>query len=676
VLSARFSHDGRRILTASRDRTAKTWDIGDGAEQITFREGHEYLASKALFFADGRQLLTAAVDGTVRIWNVDTGAEILRLDGTGYRAAAALSPDNRWVLTGSDIAVPMAREDGSLRLLQVAQLWDAATGRKIRNLPGHKAPVTSAAFAQAGDLAFTGDDNGVGILWNVEEGRQAARLEFHLGSITEAVFVPDRPVLLTASTDGTVCQWNLADMTNVEPLYALKLKHPATVNSLAATPDGRRVLTGCEDGVARLWELETAQLVWQASSVPAADPRLHLASAAVGGDRGDAESPQPRANVNAVAVAPAQRQAIVVDSLNHVVRLLDLDTGREILVASSDGPRHFLDLRQHGALGWSATFAPDGQRVVTVGGNEARMWDLQGTELGSFGPHRPVAFASFSPTDDKVVTAGWDNSARIWDARTGAALLTLAGRAQEAIGDDGDSGGEPNAHTAAVNSAVFSPDPAAEFVLTASDDNTVRLWDAKAGRVLHVFNQDSQAHQGGITRAIFFRDGARFASAARDGTVSVWSLENRVQPLVRMKAHDAAVLDLALSPDERFLITGSADNTARIFNVADGEMLLTLEGHTGEVAAVAFGADASRLRALTGSTDRTAKLWDVTSLLVSSQQGQVQRRAKELLTLKGHVRGVTSVAFSPDGRIGLTASRDGISILWPALDAALASGIE
>jgi WD40 repeat protein len=126
-------------------------------------------------------------------------------------------------------------------------------------------------------------------------------------------------------------------------------------------------------------------------------------------------------------------------------------------------------------------------------------------------------------------------------------------------------------------------------------------------------------------------------------------------------------LDIALSPDERYVVTGSADNTARLWSIGDGKELLKLEGHSGEVTAVAFSTEPrGKLRVITGSADHTAKLWDVDSL--SGNDTQASPTAKELLTLKGHTRALTAVAFSPEGNAVLTASRDGVAILWPATE--------
>src|SRR5690606_30079723 len=89
VLSAAFSPNGRNIVTASRDRTAKTFDARSGALKRSYSEGHSFLASSAQFFPDGTRLLTTAGDGSTRVWSIASGAESFVLDDTGASAVAA-----------------------------------------------------------------------------------------------------------------------------------------------------------------------------------------------------------------------------------------------------------------------------------------------------------------------------------------------------------------------------------------------------------------------------------------------------------------------------------------------------------------------------------------------------------------------------------------------------------
>jgi WD40 repeat protein len=132
-------------------------------------------------------------------------------------------------------------------------------------------------------------------------------------------------------------------------------------------------------------------------------------------------------------------------------------------------------------------------------------------------------------------------------------------------------------------------------------------------------------------------------------------------------------------------ITGSDDRTAAVWDTTTGVRRFVLSGHTAPVTSVAFSRDDDGIarRALTGSEDSTAKLWDIRIAAktdgatepdggpakVQDNDAPAVAEAKEataILTLKGHAREVTSVAFSPQGRYILTGSRDGTAVIWLA----------
>jgi mono/diheme cytochrome c family protein len=113
--------------------------------------------------------------------------------------------------------------------------------------------------------------------------------------------------------------------------------------------------------------------------------------------------------------------------------------------------------------------------------------------------------------------------------------------------------------------------------------------------------------------------------------------------------HSGPVVSLAFSPDGRRALSGSDDNTLRLWDVSTGREIRTLEGHTGAVLAVVFSPDGRS--ALSGSYDRTVRLWDLSS-------------GRQLQRFDGHTERVSSVAFSPDGRRGLSGSWDQTLSLW------------
>ncbi len=134
-------------------------------------------------------------------------------------------------------------------------------------------------------------------------------------------------------------------------------------------------------------------------------------------------------------------------------------------------------------------------------------------------------------------------------------------------------------------------------------------------------------HTGTVMSVVLSADGRRLVTGSADNTARLWDVRSG-QTLQEFKGHTERVTSVALSADGSRLATGSEDHTARLWDVRSGQCLQEFKGHTGVVTSVALSADGSRL--VTGSGDRTARLWDVRS---------GQSLAREF---KGHTRGVTS----------------------------------
>ena len=188
-------------------------------------------------------------------------------------------------------------------------------------------------------------------------------------------------------------------------------------------------------------------------------------------------------------------------------------------------------------------------------------------------------------------------------------------------------------HEAALNAASFSPD--GTRIVTTSDDNTARLWDATNGRLLGTL----QGHTSVATAAAFSPDGMRIVTASDDNTVALWDAASG-RLLTRLRGHRFGHGRIVLARRIED-VRASDDDTARLWDAASGRLLATLQGHTISVTAASFSPDGTRI--VTTSYDKTARLWDATT-------------GRPLATLQGHTDEVKAASFSPDGRRIVTAS--------------------
>ncbi|VXD12533.1 WD40 domain-containing protein [Planktothrix paucivesiculata] len=205
-------------------------------------------------------------------------------------------------------------------------------------------------------------------------------------------------------------------------------------------------------------------------------------------------------------------------------------------------------------------------------------------------------------------------------------------------------------HSRGVRSVDFSPN--GEFLATASDDGTAKLWDLQGQELITFIG-----HSGWVMSVVFSPNGEFLATASYDGTAKLWDLQG--QELITFTGHSQRVTSVAFSPNGNYLATASDDRTAKLWNL-QGQELITFTGHSQRVTSIAFSPDGKYLA--TASGDRTAKLWNL--------QGQ------ELVKFTGHCALIMSVVFSPDGKYIATASGDGRAKLWDLQGQLFASCLE
>lgn len=223
----------------------------------------------------------------------------------------------------------------------------------------------------------------------------------------------------------------------------------------------------------------------------------------------------------------------------------------------------------------------------------------------------------FSPNDSLIASAGVDSTVKFFKASNGELVQTL----RQPIG---------------ITSIDFSPD--GKFLVTASYDEIVRIWDWEANKVVREF----KGHSGTIWSVQFSPDGKKVASSGEDKIIRLWDVETG--NLMRtFSGHHRNIWKVRFSPDGKNLISGSFDQSIKIWNAEDGSLVRTLNGHTEAVVGLALSPDGKLIAS--GSDDRKIKLWELST-------------GKLLRTMEGGEEHVYAVAFSPDGKRLIDGNRD------------------
>jgi RNA polymerase sigma factor (sigma-70 family) len=627
ITSLAWSHDGMCLVTGGWgrwDHSVRLWDPKTGKELRRFT-GSTRAVNGVTFSPDDELIAAVDGDGTVRVWQAQTGKPVFtkeRLLGSAAGRAAgsridclAFSPDGKLLAAGGGgnghpalvvLAMPSGKvlhalgdKKASVRCVAFSpdgkllaagedpylwnsqpgrkgkapagvRLWDVRSGKEHRFLDGHP-EVTGVAFSPDGKRLASGGQDAHIRLWDVVTGKMLRQMvipptdsrdpiktgrRIDYGSY-DVAFSPDGRWLASANHNSTITLWDLPAKKKI----TLR-GHGREVSAVAFSPDGKVLASGSYDHTFRLWD-------------PATGKPLPTLSAHAG---------------EVMAISSPDGKLAATAGEDHTIRLWDLRTGRPRRVLHRPEMDMFITL----------AFSPDGKRLAWKERNAIHLREVFGKEGPSMvlkHPAQPCDFA-FSPDGKWLVSTGPSapgqdlNLIRLWDLGKGKQVATIRPDRicawEVAFSPDGRwiaaqvSGGEVTLWDRATHEEVrrfpslggylFSPD--GKVLATGVDEQHIQLWDPATGRERGRIRCPAPGEER-IYPMAFSRDGRLLVCLDKAVSKEAFVMEVATGKLRRkLTGHQASILSAGFTPDGRYLLTGSVDTTALVWDLWDGGRVL------------------------------------------------------------------------------------------------------
>jgi WD40 repeat protein len=691
VFGIAFSPDGQSLASGSYDKTLRIWDVETGVSKEIWKD-HSAGVRSVAYSPDGKKLVSGGSDRILRVWDVENGKVLLSLKG--HKSAVrsvAFSTDGKFVASGS--------EDRTVKL------WNAESGKETKTFTDLPDMITAIRYSPKAQSLAVATFQGTIALLDPITGHLRQSLRGHNDSATAVVFADGGKTVLSVSQDQTIRQWKAIKTEIAIPAQTL-IGKVGIIAAAAINPSGTAAALANTEGSIVVWEPKTGKLIPFEGDRPEGISQLAISNemliAVIGKDNtllvSSIDGRGTWKGKGSFAAFTPDGKSLAVANGKEIV-LHDAATGKEVkrFVGGHDG-----NVVQF-------AFSPDGSRLISAGQEtKVRLWNVSNAgklqETPAFGNESVITHLTFSPDGNRFAVSAYGPDQPPPEDMTGMFRAVREVRIYTV----------PKSGVVFANPIVFTPQPAdqpisglhwtgnGQTLVMPASDGTVRIAELGANGAPE--KQRFRAHEAAVLASAVSAEGGVFITAGEDMAVRQWRLSGVEPALGRARlissglsrvwsilpSNDgkyvvtagegdktfrvyagipscipveqdsySAVLSLAFSPDNRFLVTGHDKGIVVIREAATGKPIRTLTGLSSTVFGLAFADNGTAVVASSGNWNNPkdvggAIVWDF-------PEGKVRH------VLDDHTPH-TMINIHPDGKRAAIAGTDGKVRMWDVIN--------
>jgi len=591
-------------------------EIGKGIPLI----GH-YGNPKVAFSPNKRWLATAS-DESIRLWDLnedDPSLNPITLVEFNYGIhGLAFSEDGHWLASGGN--------DGAI------WLWEM-TGDDIpaefKQLNGHQSWVTSIAFSPDGQWLASGSDDSTIRLWDITSDAlsdNSRELTGHTSSITTIAFSNDGTWLASGSDDSTIRLWNIT--SNDPSANSRELTgHTGSVTSIAFSKDGAWLASGSDDSTVRLWDMKSK------------NPSTNSRELSGHGGR-----------VTSIAFSP-DGAWLANGNYDSTIRLWDMK--------SKDPSASSRELSGHNGRVTSIAFSLDGDWLISGSSDSTvRLWNMTvenpSTNSKVLVGHKDwVTSIALSIDGHWLASGSYDSTVRLWDIKN-----EIDSKVEDEMSSFDPIASLISSKGNTINIIALAFSPEEKWLVSSSEDSTVRLWDFETG-----IPQDSIVISDdnlGTINAILFLDNKTFIGEGENKALIKWDASTgSIVEDIPTELEESNISTIALSSQSILAMADDRNHVVDLYKGGDvnvKDYIVTLDNNGETIDSLAFSPDGKWLAS--GNADSSISLWNVENI------SALEQLEKPLAELSEHMENVYKVVFSPEGNWLASASADSTVRIW------------